>query len=158
MKRAILVLGVAVLASGCVSTNLGKSRYPEAPTGFVARDQYPVGFDAAWRAIGAVLDQERIPIIQSDRTDGRLTTEYINGETKMLIGILGAAGVTTRYRYIITVSRLSQGASGVKVFATLESSEDGQGQWLNVTRKRPKEVAGIESWLLHKIDQRLARS
>lgn len=156
MKGMFLAATMAALLSGCVSTNLGKVRYPEAPVGFVAKDQYPVSFETAWQAIGTVLDQERIPIIQSDRTDGRLTTEYINGETKMLIGILGAAGTTTRYRYSITVSRLGKGASGIKVFATLESSEDGQGQWLNVTRKRPNEVAAIEGWLLHKIDQRLA--
>lgn len=150
----MLVLAGLLLA-GCISTNVGKARYPEPPKGFVAQASYGVPLDAAWKSVLATLDQERIPVVSADRALGRITTESIDGEAKMLISFMGATSHFTRYRFTITVNRQG-GRTAIRPLATLESSQNGEGQWLNITRDYPKEAQGVEQWLLAKIEAKLS--
>ena len=156
MRRVHTALAISLLLTGCVSTNVGKSRYPESPSGFVAQPSYGTSLETTWRTVLTTLSHEGIPVASSDRSAGRIVTEPVDGEGKMHIGILGAASYITRYRFTIAVSRQA-GRTMVRPMVTLESSEAGQGQWLNVTRDYPKEVRGIEQWLLAKIEASLPR-
>jgi len=158
MRPILTVCTAALLLTGCASTNVGKSRYPTAPADFIDKEQHPVGLDTAWRTVEAILDQERLPIVQSDRAGEHLTTEDVRSEAKMIIGIMGTPSFTTRYRYTISLSRASGAATRILLFATLESSKDGQGQWLNITQTKPEDVRVIENWHLNKIETRRSAS
>ena len=156
MKRAAVVALTCLTLTGCVTTHVGKSRYPEPPANFVPKPIYPIAVSSLWQAVNTTLAQEGIAVASSNRADWRLTTEGVDGEARMAIGILGAAATATRYRFSISLAPQGR-SSSMQITTILESSEDGQGQWRNVNKSYPKDVRNIGLWLTAKIEANIRK-
>ena len=157
VRRRVLVLLFALLlisSSSCVSTNVGKSRYPCPTEGFQPKKEYGVSAGQMWDRVKNVLAEERITIASSDKAEGRIATDYIEGESKLFIG-LGTASYTTRYKYNIDIDTTGDGKTLLNIICTLESSETGSGRWINVNKEHPDIVKALENWLYEKIESKL---
>ena len=159
VRRRVLLILLAVLlisSSSCVSTHVGKSKYPGPTEGFQPKKEYAISTDQMWNRVKNVLAEERITIANSDKTEGRIVTDYIDGESKMFIGLLGAASYTSRYKYNISIDTAEDRKILLNIVCTLESSEaGGSGRWLNINKDEPNTVRSLENWLYEKIESKL---
>jgi hypothetical protein len=90
----VFVIAGVLLVSGCVSVGGGSFHKPTE--GFQPKRIYNVSIDTLWKAIRKVLETERINIASSDKADGRITTDYVQGATQ--VALVGSS-LTTRYKY-----------------------------------------------------------
>lgn len=155
MKRKFLWLNLGLilclLISGCMS--IGGAKFPESSSNFHPQKQYKVAYDDMWKIVRRVLDAERINILGSDKEGGRVTTDYIQGETQLVAGgLLGV--ITTRYKYNLSLEKIDPSTTKLNIICTLESSSEGLG-WHDVGKDNKELITKLENWLYEKIDKSL---
>jgi len=131
---------------------LGSARFPEAPpAGFQPEREYKVSYENMWNRIRHVLNAERISIASSDKQEGRILTDYIQGETQLLLG--GFAGAfSTRYKYTMSLERIAQDKTRLNIICTLETAPD-TGHWAEASKDNAGAVTKLENWLYERIQK-----
>ncbi len=148
-----LLISIVLLfgLSGCVSFDVNKSPASSLTNGFVAKKDYSLSYDKMWDVIKNVLDNERVPIANTDKAEGRITTEYVKGQQSMSIGLLGAWGHTLQHKYSISLEKNSSSVH-VNIIATVEVQEATQGGgWRPLGS--PEKAKALEDWLYEKIEK-----
>ena len=150
MKQLLLAFTCAatLLVGGCVTDN-GKFPTPEA--NFTPKRTYAVSHDRLWRATLDALDGNRIVVVNSDKADGVLQTDYLAGPGTFMV----FASQSTRYKYNITLRDESNGSVRLNIICTIEDSlNDGRSstQWRDVTPQNTALAAKLEAWLYEKIE------
>jgi len=138
---------------GCVPAGtgtLGNARFPEASTaGFQPEREYNVSYENMWKRIRHVLNAERISIASSDKKEGRIRTDYIQGETQLLLGGFADA-FSTRYKYTISLERIAQDKTRLNIICALETAPD-TGHWADASKDNAALVTNLENWLYERI-------
>ncbi len=143
-------LFIIVCLSGCFA--VGSARLPKASDGYQPAGSYAFSVDQLWPTLQDVLAGERITVAASNKADGTLTTDYVQGQTQVVaLGLLGAQ--TTRYRYNVRLSRVDSARTKITIIATLESSGSSASQWHDVSKDNPEIVASIERALYEKLER-----
>jgi hypothetical protein len=140
-----LVVGV----SGCFS--VGRTAFPVSAAGFQPQKEYRASYDQVWTTINRALQSERINVVSSLKADGRIVTDYVQGETQMIALVMA---LTTRYKYNISLERTAPETTRVTVIATLESSSQGLA-WHDVSKDNQQIVQRLEYWLYERIERSL---
>ena len=102
------------------------------------------------------LDYNRIAIVNSDNTDGRIQTDYIAGPGQVNIAL--AISQITRYKYNIALRNEADGSFRLNVICTIEdsmSSTHGTSQWRDVTSQNTALENRLETWLYEQVEQQL---
>lgn len=154
MKQLLLAFtcAAALLAGGCVTDN-GKLPTPDA--GFVPKRAYAVSHDKLWQTTLDALDKNRIPIVNSDKADSIIQTDYLAGPGEFMV----FASQSTRYKYNITLRDESGGSVKLNIICTVEDSmNDGRSstQWRDVTPQNESLAAKLEAWLYEQVENQLA--
>ena len=143
---AALTMAVVSLP-GCVS--VGGGTFYKPSEGFQPKKTYNVSVDTLWQKINLVLQSERISVVSSDKAGGRIITDYVEGPTQMqLVG----SPLTTRYKYNITLNKLSDSETSLMIICTLESSSEGI-PWHDVSKDNQGIVSNLENWLYEQIEK-----
>ncbi len=151
-KAAMALWFITVGLTGCIP--IGATRFPEPSANFVARKDYPASFEAAWKVVHGVLENNRIVVANENRNEGRITTEYVQGQGQMDgFGLLGV--ISTRYRYAIRISRVGSENTTINVLANLESSGNKMPAWRDISNDNRGIVTTLENWLYEQIQKRL---
>lgn len=154
MKR-ILIASVcaAALLAGCVTDN---NKFPTPAANFTPKRVYAVSHDKLWQATLDALDNNHVGVVNSDKADGRIQTDYIAGPGEVNIAL--AISQVTRYKYNITLRDESNGSVRLSVICTVEdsmSNRHGTGQWRDVTSQNAALVNRLETWLYEQVEGEL---
>lgn len=151
--KAVMVLClVNFVLTGCVP--LGATRFPEPSASFVPRKEYAASFENVWRAMQDVLQSNRIVVATENKSEGRITTEYIQGQGQMAgFGLLGV--LSTRYRYFIRISNAGSRSTSINIVAYLESSGSAMPAWRDISNDNRPIVTSLENWLYEQIQKQL---
>jgi NlpB/DapX lipoprotein len=150
---AFAFVGFLVNLSACAP--IGATRFPEPSATFVPRKEYAAPFENVWKAVNGALDNNRIAVAATNRDEGRITTEYVQGQSQVVV----TAVSSTRYKYAIRVFRKDTTTTTINVVAYLESSGGvvtGRGgpvggAWRDVSNDNKVIVAKLENWLYEQI-------
>ncbi|HUI28943.1 MAG TPA: outer membrane protein assembly factor BamC [Candidatus Acidoferrales bacterium] len=145
------LLFICTAISACV--DVGSATFPEPTANYQPKKVYNASIDTLWNAVEAVLESQRVNIASSDKSDGRITTDYIQGPTQMNL-VPGMPDITTRYKYAITIKSVDQSQSKLTIICTLESSSESMA-WHDVSKDNAERVTGLENWLYERIDKSL---
>jgi hypothetical protein len=132
---------------GCVSVGGGSFHKPSE--GFQPKRTYNVSIDTAWKVVRRVLENERIAIASSEKAEGRITTDYVEGATQ--VGIIGSS-LTTRYRYNLSLEKVADTSTKLTIICTLESSSEGMA-WHDISKDNEGKVTDLENWLYELIEK-----
>lgn len=132
---------------------MGGTQFPQPREGFQPETTYSVTYDQLWSAVVRVLDTERISIPSSDKEEGRLVTDYIQGPTQILAaGLMGV--ITTRYRYTVALEKINAAQTRLTIICKLESMSEKVG-WHDISKDNGALVTKLETWLYEKIESAL---
>ncbi len=127
---------------------------PKPDPGFKAADVLPYTPLQVYVAAIEVLDAHRIFIAYENKTDGRISTDYVNGPSYVTAyGMLG--GYTLRYKYLITLKKVGE-QTKLNVTAYLESTRNEGLSWRNVSNENPTQVQDLQNVLIELIEHQLA--
>jgi hypothetical protein len=143
-----------ILLSSCV--NLDNVKTPIAQTDFQPKLVYSVTYEDAYQAVLRTLEDERIGTISSNKDEGRIMTDYTQGESKMSL-ILGVT-LLDRYKYQINLEKLASQETRIGILCTIEeqsSTSKKTREWRDVSKNRKEQVTQLEKWLYEKIENRL---
>jgi hypothetical protein len=149
MKRLIfslICLAAYLLVSGCM-TNTGAKKLPEAALGYQPKKIYDVDFNKAWKSVSRTLETEKIALITSNKAEGRMVTDNIQGSTETSMG----ATITTRYSYMILFKKISSNKTRINIICKFESMSSTI-QWHDISKSNPGRVAKLEAWLYERIE------
>lgn len=151
--NALGVLAASLVLAGCKTGNVS---FNKPSDGFEPRRVYSTTFDKAWQAVNQALDANHIAVASSDKADGRIQTDYIQGES-MVMGLGSSAD--SRYNYNIKLFPEEGGKIRVSVIAKLEmmiSHDTGGGAYKDVTQlNQAGVVKNLENWLYEQIERGL---
>jgi hypothetical protein len=155
MKQILLAFTfiAALLLGGCVTDN---GKFPTPSANFTPKRTYAVSHDKVWQATLDALDNNRIAVVNSDKADGRIQTDYISGPGQVNIAL--AISQITRYKYNITIRDEGDGSVKLNVFCTIEdsmSSAHSTSQWRDVTNQNATLENSLETWLYEQIENAL---
>lgn len=156
MKRTLLAFAcaAALLAGGCVTDN---GKFPTPDANFMPKRSYAVSHEKLWQAALDALDKNRIAVVNSDKADGIIQTDYLAGPGEFMV----FATQITRYKYNIAMREESDGSVKLDIICTVEDSvDDGRSstQWRDVTPQNQPLAAKLEAWLYEKIEDELKAS
>lgn len=154
----LTLLAVQVGLSGCASVATSKSRLPEMTERFTPKKEYAVSLDTLWNHARRVLEAERIGVASSDKTEGRIVTEYVQGGSTANVSPIWLISQTTRFKFNISMSKTSSAATRLTIIGTIEQTVMSKGKsspWEDVSKTMAKEVASLENWLYEKLEQGL---
>jgi NlpB/DapX lipoprotein len=158
--KVFLIVAFVALAfnlSGCAQP-IGATRFPEPSVTFVPKKEYAAPFENVWNTVHDVLENNRIAVAAESKDEGRITTDYVQGESQMhAFGFLGV--LSSRYKYVIRLSRTGVASTRINILAYLESSgsagppEGGAvgGAWRDVSNDNKAGVTKLENWLYEQI-------
>jgi uncharacterized lipoprotein len=107
-----------------------------------------------WETVKDVLDDNGIFIASLDKNEGRITTEYVEGQSQAnALGFLGV--ISTRYRYFISIEKKATATQRVRITARLESSGDALQQWRDISSDNKAITTKLENWLYEQIEKSL---
>jgi len=155
MKHIILAFtcAVALLAGGCVTDN---GKFPTPDANFTPKRTYAVSHDKLWQAALDALDNNRIAVVNSDKADGRIQSDYIAGPGEVNIAL--AISQIPRYKYNISLRDEADGSVRLNVICTIEdsmSSAHSASQWRDVTSQNAALASKLETWLYEQIEDEL---
>jgi len=152
-----LICAVVLLsAAGCITDN---GKFPTPAADFVPKRTYAVSHDKLWQATLDALDNSRIPVVNSDKTNGRIQTDYIAGPGQVNIAL--AISQITRYKYNISLRDEANGSIRLNVMCTIEdsmSSTHSTSQWRDVTSQNTTLENKLETWLYEQVENQLKGS
>lgn len=150
---SLLCAAALMLAVGCVSDN---GKFPTPTANFVPKRAYTVSQDKLWRAALDTLDNNRIAVINSDKVDGMIQTDYVSGPGNIMIPL--NISQITRYKYHLNFRGEPDGSIKLNIICTVEDSmSDGKttSQWRDVTSQNAKLVDSLETWLYEQVEDEL---
>ena len=153
-----ILLAVQVGLSGCANVATSKSRLPETTERFTPKKEYAVSLDTLWNHTRRVLEAERIGVTSSDKAEGRIVTDYVQGGSTANISPIWLISQTTRFKFNISMSKASSTATRLNIIGSIEQTVMSKGKsspWEDVSKTMSKEVASLESWLYEKLEQGL---
>lgn len=156
VDKLMLVGGLAIVLCACATT-VGDRNFPEPSEGFMPQKVYDAGFDEIWESAMIALEENRIIIDNSDKSAGRINTDYIQGESTAYVGGLGGVG-NSRYKYSISLRETGDGEVNVSVIGNLESSLQGASgttEWRDLTAENQDLVGQLERWMYEEIERRM---
>ena len=153
MKQILLAFActAALLVGGCITDN---GKFPAPDANFTPKRSYAVSHGKLWQATLDALDKNRIAIVNSDKADGILQTDYLAGPGEFMV----FATQITRYKYNITLRDEPNGSVKLNVICTIEDSlNDGRSssQWRDVTPQNEPLAAKLETWLYEQVESAL---
>ncbi|HEX3625915.1 MAG TPA: hypothetical protein VH280_10875 [Verrucomicrobiae bacterium] len=154
MKLTLIPFVCAVMliaATGCVTDN---GKFPTPDANFTPKRAYVVSHDKLWQATLDTLDKNRIAVVNSDKADGIIQTDYLAGPGEFMV----FATQITRYKYNITLRDESNGSVKLNIICAIEDSmNDGKNstQWRDVTPQNTALAAKLEAWLYEQVEQAL---
>jgi hypothetical protein len=156
MKNMFLAFtcAAALFAGGCVTDN---GKFPTPDAGFTPKRTYAVSHEKLWKATLGALDKNRIPIVNSDKADGIIQTDYLAGPGEFMV----FATQITRYKYNITLRDELDGSVKLNIICTIEDSmNDGKSstQWRDVTPQNMALATKLEAWLYEEVESELKTS
>jgi hypothetical protein len=134
-------------------------KFPTPAADFVPKRTYAISHDKLWQATLDALDNNRIAVVTSDKTDGRIQTDYVAGPGEVNIAL--AISQITRYKYNITLRDESDGNVKLNVICTIEdsmSSAHSTSQWRDVTNQNSTLENKLETWLYEQVEHQLKGS
>jgi len=159
----VAFVALALNLSGCAQP-IGATRFPDPSATFVPRKEYAAPFENVWNAVHRVLESNRIAVAAASRDEGRITTEYVQGQSQMYA--LGFGGtLSTRYKYVIRLSPADTANTTINILAYPESSstagppEGGAvgGAWRDISNDNKLIVAKLQNWLYEQIQIEIAK-
>lgn len=149
----IALLFLSVVLAACVP--IGATRFPQPSENFMPKKQYAASFEDAWVGVHTVLDKNRIVVATENKDEGRVTTDYVQGQGQAAaFGLLGV--ISTRYKYAIRLTRGGSGNTMINVLANLESSGSAMPAWRDISNDNRHIVTNLENWLYEQIQKRLS--
>lgn len=163
-KKTVLLLFLssflsALLFQGCVTQyKRGRIDFPTPSPNFVPKGEYGIAYDRMWDVILKVLESNRITVAQMDKSSGRITTDYIPGEsyTSSVIG-LPTEDFVTRYRYTLILEKTPTNGTQLRILCALEISSTANPAWRDRSQTNPKVVSSLENWLYERIEQAVSK-
>lgn len=155
MKQIFLagVYAAALFTGGCVTDN---GKFPKPDANFMPKRTYTVSHEKLWQTTLDALDNNRIAVVNSDKADGRIETDYIAGPGEVNIAL--AISQLTRYKYSITIRDEGDSSVRLNVICTIEdsmSSTHSTSQWRDVTSQNAALASSLEAWLYEEIEKQL---
>jgi hypothetical protein len=155
MKRILLAVAYAatLFAGGCVTDN---GKFPTPDANFIPKRTYTISHDKLWQVTLDALDNNRIALVNSDKADGRIQTDYIAGPGEVNIAL--AISQITRYKYNITLRDEAEGNVKLNVICTIEdsmSSAHSTSQWRDVTSQNAALEKSLETWLYEQVEHKI---
>jgi len=95
-------------------------------------------------------------MVNSDKTDGRIQTDYIAGPGEVNIAL--AISQITRYKYNISLRDEVDGSVRLSIICTIEdsmSSTQNTSQWRDVTTQNAAVASKLEVWLYEQVENAL---
>jgi len=152
-KQSIALCFIALVVGECVP--IGVTRFPQPSENFTPKKEYAVSFDDAWSNVHDVLNKNRIVVATENKSEGRIATDYIQGQGQADgFGLLGV--ISTRYKYAIRLARAGGGNTTINVLANLESSGNAMPAWRDISNDNRGIVTRLENWLYEQIQKRLS--
>ena len=142
-----------ITTAGCVTDN---GKFPSPSTNFVPKRTYAISHDRLWQATLDALDNNHIGIVNSDKADGRIQTDYISGPGQVNIAL--AISQITRYKFNVTLRDESNGQIRLNIFCIIEDSMNSAhstSQWRDVTSQNAALESKLETWLYEQIESQL---
>lgn len=115
---------------------------------------FPAGYDAVWSATMDALVAVSIHIKKENKETGEITTEWVEEQPIQMGGLLFGTYWIERYRFIISISRVSEKAARVTVLSLVQEKTKGGTRSLRWVGK--KSSGEREKELLDKIEKILA--
>lgn len=144
---------LTLLVGGCVTDN---GKFPTPTANFVPKRTYSLSHDKLWQATLDALDNNRIAVVNSDKGDGRIQTDYISGPGEVNIAL--AISQITRYKYNISLRDETAGSVRLNIICTIEdsmSSAHSTSQWRDVTSQNSALENSLEAWLYEQVENEL---
>jgi hypothetical protein len=169
---SLIILGFSslVMFTGCASMvgNMAGSSYlnsqqgrmvkfPQPSAGFQPKKTYDTNYDKSWESVMHALEGNRITTVSLDKANGRIVTDYVQGETQTQgpAGIMGA--ITTRYKYELTLEKNEPTKTRIGIISKLESKSviggDPASGWRDVSYENKQLIAMLENWLYEQIEK-----
>jgi hypothetical protein len=104
-----------------------------------------------WKTVYDVLEDNRMAVAASDKTEGRITTEYVQGQSQLFL----LSTMSTRYRYVIRLSAAEKGVTRLNIIAYLESSGKQLPSWRDISNENKALISNLENWLYEQIQKRI---
>jgi hypothetical protein len=149
----LICAAVLLLAEGCVTDN---GKFPTPDSNFTPKRTYSVSHDKLWQATLDALDDNRITVVNSDKVDGRIQTDYIAGPGEVNIAL--AISQITRYKYNLSLRDEADGSVRLNVICTIEdsmSTTHSTSQWRDVTSQNSVLENRLETWLYEQVEHQL---
>ena len=142
---------MVVMLVSCATT-LGNTKFPEASQNYDPRKDWRFDMTKLFMLLNNnVLEENRASIASQDKSEGRITTDYIQGVTQMMaLGILGT--IQTRYKYNINLTKLSKSKTRINIHCILESTGNKMSAWRDISNDNLELVKNLENWLYEQID------
>ena len=154
MKPILYAFACAgLLLAGCVTDN---GKFPAPTANFTPKKEYTVSHDKLWQATLDALDNNRVAVVNTDKADGIIQTDYIAGPGEVNIAL--AISQVTRYKYNITMRDEADGSIRLNIMCTIEdsmSSTRSTSQWRDVTSQNAALESKLEAWLYEQIENAL---
>lgn len=142
--------GLFFLTFASCTMPLGQAQFPTPSVATPPRQEFVATYNQLWGRIARVLEDNRIEVASSDKSSGRMVTEYVQGQSQMTaLGLLGT--IATRYKYTIRVEKIDPQHTRVTARCVLESSGNEMSAWRDVSRDNSHVVTQLERWLYEQI-------
>ena len=156
---AAIVTGCAVSegstarnAVAAMTTTAGAG-LPQPTVGFKAADQLKHPPEKVYAAALAALDAMRVPVLNSNQAEGRITTDYAAGpRSSTAFGLLGSN--SSRYKYSVNIRGVGRD-SKLAVTAFIESSGNSIQAWRDVSADNLTATGNIRDALVENIEKNL---
>jgi hypothetical protein len=136
-----------------ITSQRGKS-LPQPSANFQPTDVIPFSPAQVYKAAVGVLDDARVSILNENKEDGRITTDYVAGPSFTVLGGFLGGGNSTRYKYLVSIKSAS-GGTKLKVTTYLESSGTSFQSWRDVSEDNQTQVRNIQNALIESIEKSL---
>jgi len=153
--RPFICAAVLLLTAGCVTDN---GKFPTPAADFTPKRTYAVSHDKLWQATLDALDNNHIAVMNSDKADGRIQTDYIAGPGEVNIAL--AISQVTRYKYNVNLRDETDGSVRLNIFCTVEdsmSSAHSTSQWRDVTSQNAALENRLETWMYEQVEDELKK-
>jgi len=159
--KCLWSIGVSIIVMVVTScaVGVGGKDLPQANVNFQPREVYDVSYEEMWNIVTGVLETERIGIISTDKENGRILTDYIQGKETVII-LFDVSAVATRYKYNISFMQVAPNKTKVFILASIEmQAEDDRfaHDWRDISKDNEKDVKQLENWLYEKIENAIIR-
>jgi hypothetical protein len=115
---------------------------------------YAVSHDNLWHATLDALDKNNIAVVNTDKSDGIIQTDYIAGPGTFMV----VMAQSTRYKFNVTLHDESDGSVRLNVICAVEDSVNNgrdSTQWRDVTPQNAALVNRLETWLYEQVEDEM---